>query len=173
LQRTLGNRAVGAFLDCQSAPKRPLIQAKLTVNAPGDNYKQKADRVAEQVMRMPVVQREEKMDRDRPDIMTLPDIQRDGDGASDVDDNFERQLETSRRQGQVLPCNIREEFESKFCADFSGVHIHTDTQSKMLNQSIQAKAFTTGQDIYFGSGQYTPCSIVGKRLLAHELLRNT
>ena len=42
LQRALGNQAVGRF-----------IQAKLKVNQPGDVYEQEADRVAEQVMRMP------------------------------------------------------------------------------------------------------------------------
>ena len=31
----------------------PLIQPKLTINQPGDEYEQEADRVAEQVMRMP------------------------------------------------------------------------------------------------------------------------
>jgi len=42
LQRALGNEAFGRF-----------IQAKLKVNQPGDVYEQEADRVAEQVMRMP------------------------------------------------------------------------------------------------------------------------
>src|SRR5262245_27036628 len=35
-------------------PTAPIqLQAKLTVNTPGDIYEQKADRVSEQVMRMP------------------------------------------------------------------------------------------------------------------------
>lgn len=42
LQRTYGNRAVGRML-----------QAKLRVSQPDDQYEQEADRVAEQVMRMP------------------------------------------------------------------------------------------------------------------------
>src|SRR5262245_33673244 len=42
IQRALGTRAGGRF-----------IQAKLTVSQPGDQYEQEADRVAEQVMRMP------------------------------------------------------------------------------------------------------------------------
>ena len=33
--------------------RRPAIQRKLVVNEPGDQYEQEADRVAEQVMRMP------------------------------------------------------------------------------------------------------------------------
>ena len=42
LQQHFGNRAIGRF-----------IQAKLTVNAPGDIYEQETDHMAEQVMRMP------------------------------------------------------------------------------------------------------------------------
>ena len=42
LQQTIGNRAVGR-----------LLQAKLTINQPGDEYEREADHVAEQVMRMP------------------------------------------------------------------------------------------------------------------------
>ncbi len=36
---------------CHSCP--PKVQAKLTVNEPGDKYEEEADRVADQVMRMP------------------------------------------------------------------------------------------------------------------------
>ncbi|HBQ98706.1 MAG TPA: hypothetical protein DD761_09375, partial [Cyanobacteria bacterium UBA11691] len=34
------------------------------------------------------------------------------------------------------------------------VRVHTDTQSNTLNQTIQAKAFTTGQDVFFKRGAY-------------------
>jgi hypothetical protein len=45
MQQTLGNRAVGGLLN-RSSSQRPLVQAKLTVNAPGDKYEQEPDRVA-------------------------------------------------------------------------------------------------------------------------------
>jgi hypothetical protein len=54
-------------------------------------------------------------------------------------------------------------------ADFSGVRVHTDSQSDELNQSIQAKAFTTGQDVFFRRGAYDPGSRGGQELIAHEL----
>lgn len=47
LQRTIGNQAV------QRLFKSGVIQAKLKIGQPGDKYEQEADRVAEQVMRMP------------------------------------------------------------------------------------------------------------------------
>jgi hypothetical protein len=169
LQRTLGNRAVGALLGGSTA-QRPVIQAKLTVSTPGDRFEQEADRVAEQVMRMPTVQQtvpgEETND---PAIKPLSALQRKGDGAIEVDDTFERQLRANRGLGQVLPSSLRHEFEGKFGTDFSGVRIHADAQADQLNRSIQAKAFTTGQHVFFRQGAYEPGSRGGQALLAHEL----
>ncbi len=47
LHRTIGNQAV------QRLFKSGAIQAKLRIGQPNDIYEQEADRVAEQVMRMP------------------------------------------------------------------------------------------------------------------------
>jgi hypothetical protein len=163
LQRTLGNRAVGALLGRQP------IQAKLIVNAPGDQYEREADRVAEQVMRMPAPPREELEEDKKREIMTQPVIQRSGDGASAAGGRFEQQLDASRGRGQPLPSALQTEFEAKFGVDFSGVKIHTSAQADGLNRSIQAEAFTRGRDIYVAGGQFGPNSMEGKRLLAHEL----
>jgi hypothetical protein len=46
--------------------------------------------------------------------------------------------------------------ERAFGADFSGVKVHADAQSNQLNQSIQARTFTTGQDVFFSEGEYNP-----------------
>ena len=55
LHRTIGNQAVGRLIQRSETPNRKsgVIQAKLTINKPNDFYEQEADRVAEQVMRMP------------------------------------------------------------------------------------------------------------------------
>jgi hypothetical protein len=59
--------------------------------------------------------------------------------------------------------------EPRFGADFSRVRVHTDGGAVQMSRDLQAQAFTTGQDIYFGAGRYDPGSEDGKRLLAHEL----
>ncbi len=59
--------------------------------------------------------------------------------------------------------------EQAFGADFSQVQVHTDSKSNKLNESIQAKAFTTGKDIFFKQGEYQPDNQPGQELLAHEL----
>src|SRR5262245_51906059 len=46
LQRTVGNRAMSSLL------RSRIIQPKLTVSQPDDEYEREADRVADQVMRM-------------------------------------------------------------------------------------------------------------------------
>jgi hypothetical protein len=54
-------------------------------------------------------------------------------------------------------------------ADFSRVRIHTDARAADSTSAVNAKAYTVGQDIVFGSGRYTPDTDVGRKLLAHEL----
>lgn len=56
LQRTIGNQAVLKLLERSGVNNQGLgavIQTKLIVGQPNDIYEQEADRVAEQVMRMP------------------------------------------------------------------------------------------------------------------------
>ncbi|KYC43627.1 hypothetical protein WA1_00180 [Scytonema hofmannii PCC 7110] len=83
--------------------------------------------------------------------------------------DLETSIQQARGRGQPLPDNIRQPMEQAFGADFSGVKVHTDAQSDGLNQAVQAKAFTTGQDIFFRQGKYNPGSSIGQELLAHEL----
>lgn len=71
--------------------------------------------------------------------------------------------------GQPLPRSTRNEMESAFGADFGGARIHTNQQAGVAARDINASAFTVGQDIYFGEGQYQPDTKQGKHLLAHEL----
>ncbi|MEP0757604.1 DUF4157 domain-containing protein [Coleofasciculus sp. FACHB-T130] len=83
--------------------------------------------------------------------------------------DLEASIQQARGSGQPLAQSILEPMEQAFGADFSGVKIHTDAQSNQLNRSIQAKAFTTGQDIFFREGAYEPGSRGGQELIAHEL----
>ncbi len=47
--------------------------------------------------------------------------------------------------------------------------MHTDTQAAESARAVNARAFTVGQDVVFGAGQYAPESSTGQRLMAHEL----
>jgi hypothetical protein len=72
-------------------------------------------------------------------------------------------------QGQPLDPATRSRMESLLGADFGGVRVHTDAGAAQSASTINARAYTTGRDIVFAAGQYTPGTPAGKRLLAHEL----
>jgi hypothetical protein len=92
-------------------------------------------------------------------------IEGDGDGMAAV----ERSIDQARGGGQGLDHGTQGRMESAFGADFSGVRIHTDARADGLSQSLSARAFTTGNDVFFRQGEYSPGSSSGRELLAHEL----
>jgi hypothetical protein len=53
--------------------------------------------------------------------------------------------------------------------DLSRVRVHTDSPAAASASAVGARAYTVGQDIIFGAGQYQPRTDAGRRLLAHEL----
>jgi hypothetical protein len=155
------------------------VQTKLTINQPGDIYEQQADTVARQVMQKISQPRNQQFIQHEalPETQlqrkflvgsATPVVQRQGGGVVNTS-KLETSIQHARQNGQPLSDDIRQPMEEAFGADFSSVKIHTDTHSHQLNQTIQARAFTTGQDIFFRQGEYNPGSYQGKELLAHEL----
>jgi hypothetical protein len=71
--------------------------------------------------------------------------------------------------GRPLDSATRFFMESKFNHDFGQVQIHHDSHANESSSDIHALAYTHGQHIVFGPGQYQPDSYSGKKLLAHEL----
>ncbi|MBI2753361.1 MAG: DUF4157 domain-containing protein [Betaproteobacteria bacterium] len=53
--------------------------------------------------------------------------------------------------------------------DFTGVQVHTDAKAARAADALDARAFTVGQHVVFGAGQFAPHRGEGRRLLAHEL----
>jgi hypothetical protein len=95
--------------------------------------------------------------------------QRSMDGASKVDDDTAARINQKRGSGQALDSTVQARMSTATGQDFSGVKVHTDPESHALNEQLSAKAFTTGQDIFFRDGAYDPGSSAGQELLAHEL----
>ena len=71
--------------------------------------------------------------------------------------------------GQPLDPAAREYMEPRFGHDFGHVRVHTNSAAAESAQSISAVAFTAGNNIVFNSGQYSPGTSEGRKLLAHEL----
>ncbi len=164
-----------------------LIQPKLKIGASHDRYEQEADRVADQVMRMP----DRQATGSSSPISGLPaghSIQRRCDGCQQkLEEDSTLQAKTSsnatatvtpglssgiqslRGNGQPMSDATRSYFEPRFGHQFNQVRIHTDSHAASLASSINARAFTLGQDVVFAGGQYQPDSREGRRLIAHEL----
>ena len=156
LQQQIGNRAVGS-----------LLQAKLTIGQPNDPYEKEADRIAAQVVdriHTPALQ-PQTLDEDEKTLQAKPQLQAKGN-TLETPDGFEAQLAKHQSSGQPLPSATRDFMEPRFGADFSHVRIH---QTPALADSIQARAFTHSNHIYFNQGQYSPGTHSGKLILAHEL----
>jgi hypothetical protein len=75
--------------------------------------------------------------------------------------------------GRSLDPGTRSFMEPRFNRDFSNVRIHDDRKAAESARSLDALAYTVGNNIVFDSGRYDPHSDSGKRLLAHELTHVT
>jgi hypothetical protein len=222
LQRTIGNQAVLRLLEGGSqfseatSPSRagaaashprftynfanipvshtPLrgIQRKLTVNAPEDAYEQEADRVAEQVMRMPEpgttarpsvsggvvnIQRAcacggtcDKCKKKQPEDKHAH-VQLKAAGPASMEEIEAPPIvhEVLRSSGQPLDAGTRAFMEPKFGHDFSGVRVHTDARATRSARAVRAKAYTVGHDVVFAAGEHAPGTHEGQKLLGHEL----
>jgi hypothetical protein len=77
--------------------------------------------------------------------------------------------EVLRSSGHALDAGVRAFMEPRLGQDFSRVRVHTDNRAAESAAAVSALAYTLGRDIVFGSGQYTPETSAGRKLLAHEL----
>jgi hypothetical protein len=164
--------------------RQGILQAKLTVNQPGDAFEQEADRVANAVMSTGAslnsaaaegpwparVQRACACGGACDDCRTkAPAVQRVNSGSAGAGTVPPIVRDVLRSAGQPLAASTRSFFEPRFGADFSGVRVHTDSRAGQSARAVDARAYTIGQNIVFGAGQFAPDTAAGKSLLAHEL----
>ncbi|NUR24982.1 MAG: DUF4157 domain-containing protein [Catenulispora sp.] len=71
--------------------------------------------------------------------------------------------------GSPLPQPVRGDMESRFGADFGDVRVHTGEQAAGSAASLQARAYTVGEEIVLGNGSADHTSQEGRHTLAHEL----
>ncbi|MFM0225682.1 eCIS core domain-containing protein [Paraburkholderia dipogonis] len=94
-----------------------------------------------------------------------------GAGVHDADDTWPASVsETLGRAGRPLDPDTRSFMEERFAVtNFGGVRVHDDTVAASSARDMDADAYTVGQHVVFGEGQYRPHSDSGRHLLAHEL----
>jgi Domain of unknown function (DUF4157) len=166
------------------AMRSGLLQPKLTISQADDPYEREADRVADQVMRMPAPHSDGNGLSITP--VTAHQAQRKCAECEDDEESALQRKESGgaaeapvtsppivhqalSSPGQPLDAETRAYFEPRFGHDFSGVRIHTGGDAVSATHAVRARAFTLGDRIAFSAGQYSPRSETGRRLLAHEL----
>jgi hypothetical protein len=167
------------------------ILPKLKIGQPGDKYEQQADAVANTVMQMsegeslrmqpeeedekvqmqPLEEENKLQMQSEKEEEEVPIQTKSADSTqiSATPENLQSQIENTRGSGMQIDEQTRSFMGNRFGTDFSNVNIHTGQTAVNLNQQLNARAFTVGNDIYFNSGNYDPQSHSGKQLLAHEL----
>jgi hypothetical protein len=177
----------------------PPLQRKpssLAVNDPADSYEREADRAADQVMAagsgrlgwtVSRVSVTTPLQRSCPcggecDDCKKDALRRKANIAATPATAPDVVHDVLRGPGQPLDPDTRSFMESRFSKvfgkefaaggagyDLSHVRIHVGSGAQVAARSVNARAFTVGSSIVFGSGEYSPHTPGGQRLLAHEL----
>ena len=183
IQRDYGNQYVQRLVNRIQTQRAQGIQTRLTVGPAGDEYEREADRVAKQVVGMsqpvqrqgPEEEEEELQAKvlqrqdEEEELQMKPILRQMGMEGGDAEPDIEQSIQHARGSGEPIPDDVRSSMEGAFGADFSGVKVHTGSESDAPNNSLSASAFTTGQDIFVRRQDYNPGSRKGQELLAHEL----
>ena len=161
---------------------------KLAIDTPGDRYEQDADRIADQVLRMPdpgTVARSAAPDAapglqhncscggscDKFQAEQGQDAKMKRTDSSSLEQTKAPPIvhEVLRPPGQPLDRATRAFMEPRFGHDFSGVQVYSGPAAEQSAEDVNAHAYTVGQKIVFNAGRFAPGTLQGQRLLAHEL----
>lgn len=171
--------------DCDEE-ERPQVQTKVRVGPANDRYEVEADHVADHVLRLavppaaarvsrapitPLVRRQEDESGPEEDdeVSAIVQSRRAGGGTPDVSPGNQSYIAGLPGRGRPLPDETRAYLEPRFGLGFGGVRVHTDAAAQRSAGALRARAYTVGQDVVFGPGEYQPQSAQGMHLLAHEL----
>ncbi len=141
--------------------KKSGLQRKLSIGASNDPLEYEADRVADQVM---ASSSNSNITKTAPRIQRAP-TNTNSSGIS-VPASVVRALASS---GSPMKSGLRQDMEQRFSQDFSQVRLHTGAVAERSAGDVSARAYTVGNNVVFGTGQFSPNTSKGKRLIAHEL----
>ncbi|MBL9127143.1 MAG: DUF4157 domain-containing protein, partial [Verrucomicrobiales bacterium] len=158
-----------ACASCEHEKQAPRWQAKYAVHPPGDRWEQEADRAARAVTRGSPAPRLTEVSsgglasgiqrRNRPAPTPAPRARHPAVRPDPV-----ARVLGQPAPGAPLHPPSRRQIESTLGADLAHVRVHTGPAAEEATESIQARAFTHGRDIWIGRGE----SPTDPELLAHE-----
>ncbi|HEX6622562.1 MAG TPA: DUF4157 domain-containing protein [Pyrinomonadaceae bacterium] len=170
LQRKAACACGGSCPRCAEESEHAVLQTKLRIGTPGDEYEREADRVADAVTSLPELH-----------TATVETLSAHASSATHSDGSVARRYtpcgvgdEVARVDlvpggGEPLAPSAKALFEPRFGHDFGNVRVHTDPRAADSARRMNALAYTFGRDIVFGAGMYEPGTPWGRKLLAHEL----
>jgi len=167
LQERIGSRATQAVvmrsLASAHVPLGPQAVSitNLKVSHPSDRAEVEAESVARSVVRMPDHAAREPVSASAGGTLHRAEAQ-----AAPAPPASPR---TTIPGGTPLSAPVRNFMEPRFGASFGAVRVHTGPNAAQQSASLNARAFTVGEHIFFGKDQYQPQTQKGKELLAHEL----
>lgn len=136
-----------------------------------EDKKNEVQRVVEDghVARMEAEQKEEEQVQRQEDAREETDVQKKESPSTTTAVNNSGYIGTLGGKGNQLPAKANYFFSSRMGYDFSSVKIHTGKEASESAKSLNAQAYTVGNNIVFNEGRYDTESSEGKTLLAHEL----
>jgi len=139
----------------------PVLQKKLRIGASNDPLEREADQVAEQVMATTATS---------PIKPTPLRIQRYAGQATEEPQTAPASVDrVLAGSGRPMESALRQDMEQRFGHDFSQVRVHSGGGAEQSARDVDAKAYTSGHNIVFGEGGFSPATQEGRRLIAHEL----
>jgi len=156
-----------------------VLQKQLAIGAADDPLEREADRVADQVMRMPMPTVQCKCsgggnhskfnNPHTEEAYGLIQLKHSDTAALIPEEAPPLVSDVLREAGRPLEEETRAFMEPRLGYDLSTVRLHTDARSAESATGMNARAYTYGRHIVFAHGQYSPGSESGRSLLAHEL----
>jgi hypothetical protein len=155
---------------------RPLLLRKVAIGPVDDPLEHEADRVADQVLRMPA--------SPTVALTAAPQVSRKSVPCEEEHGGQPKRADPARgpageapalvhevlsSPGRPLDAATRAYFEPRFNSDFGAVRVHTGAQATASARQVNSLAYTVGTNVVFRSDTYAPDTLVGKGLLAHEL----
>lgn len=155
----------------------PAAPAPLTVGSADDHAEERADALADTVLRRLAGQRDAQGEdgphahdagcghlRRHAAPMSGAAVGRAG---GDLDAATTSRIEARRGAGRSLDAPVRRDLEGAFGTSLGHVRIHDDATSRSLARGMSASAFTTGNDVFLGDVDTSTSE--GTRVLAHEI----
>jgi hypothetical protein len=96
----------------------------------------------------------------------------DGEGITAsglVHPDVQASIIAARGGGHPLSRSVSRHLESSLGQPLGDVRVHVDDRAAALARAVSARAFTVGNDIFFGPGEYDPSTRGGTELIAHEV----